>query len=341
MRALVYRGHKQIAVEEIPDAQVPGPEGALVRTTHFAICGSDLHGYRRPTDEERIGQAMGHESIGEVVEVGSEVEHFRPGDRVLVSAIVGCGKCPPCRRLLSGRCEARPGRDGAQAEAIGVHAADSSMLKIPEGVSEEQAVLLTDILPTGYKGSSGAEIKPGDTVAVVGAGPVGQMALETAFLFGPSKVFAIDQVAHRLEEAERLGAIAVDGSQVDPVEAVLDQTEGRGADKVVEAAGPPATIRIAFDVLRQGGVLSQVGASTEPTLPMDIMQLFGKDLTYKIGLVSPQLAWPALVPLIQEGKLHPERVFTHRVPMSEGPGAYEIFDARADGVIKVLVDPAS
>ena len=174
-----------------------------------------------------------------------------------------------------------------------------------------------------------------------GQGPVGQMALETAFLFGPSKVFAIDQVAHRLAEAERLGAIAVDGSQVDPVEAVLDQTGGRGADKVVEAAGPPATVKIAFDVLGQGGVLSQVGASMEPTLPVDMTKLMRKDLTYKIGGVSPPLAWPALVPLVQEGRLHPERVITHRVPMSEGPGAYEIFDARADDVIKMVLDPTA
>ena len=345
MRALVYRGHKQIAVEQVPDAEVPDPEGALVRITRFAICGSDLHGYRRPTDEERVGSIMGHECIGEVVEVGSAVERFTPGDRVIVSAIVGCGKCDPCRRLLSGQCESRPGRTatgpGAQAEATGVHSADSSLLHIPEGVSDEQAVMLTDILPTGYKGSHGAEIEPGDSVAVVGAGPVGQMALETAFLFGPSKVFAIDQVPHRLAEAERLGAIPVDASQVDPVEFVREQTGGRGADKVVEAAGPPATIRIAFDVLGQGGVLSQVGATTEPAMPMDTMEMFGKDLAYKIGLVSPQLAWPALVPLIQEGKLHPERIVTHRVPISEGPAAYEIFDERADGVIKVLLDPSS
>ena len=126
-----------------------------------------------------------------------------------------------------------------------------------------------------------------------------------------------------------------------PVESVLDQTAGRGVDKVVEAAGPQATVRITFDVLRQGGVLSQVGASMEPEMAVGIMEMFGKDLTYRLGLVSPQLAWPALVPLIEQGKLHPERIFTHRVPMSEGPSAYEIFDARADGVIKVLLDPTN
>ncbi len=346
MRALVYRGHKRIEVEQMPDAKVPAPDGALVRTTRFAICGSDLHGYHGPVNEERIGRAMGHECVGEVVSVGPEVRQFRAGDRVLVSAVAGCGRCEACQSLLTARCpnvEARvlggPGLDAGQAEAIGVPAADSTLLRIPEGVSEEQAVLLTDILPTGYKGARGAEIKPGGTVAVVGAGPVGQMALETAFLFGPSKVFAIDQVPHRLAEAERLGAIPINASEIDPVEAVLDQTGGRGAQHVVEAAGPQATVRIAFGVLAHGGVLSQVGATADPEMTVDLMQLFGKDLTYKVGLVSPQFAWPELAPLLQEGKLHPERVFTHHLPMSDGPHGYAIFDERRDGVIKVLLDP--
>ena len=208
-------------------------------------------------------------------------------------------------------------------------------------MTDEQAVLLTDILPTGYKGTRGADIQPGETVAVVGAGPVGQMALETTFLFGPSKVFAIDQVGYRLDEAERIGAIPIDGSKGDPVEAVMQQTDGRGVDKVIEAAGPHATLKIAWEVLAMGGILSQIGATTEGDMPINPMKLFGKDFTYKVGLVSPQLAWPELVPLILEGKLHPERIFTHRMPMSEGPGAYEIFDERADGVIKVMLDPTS
>lgn len=347
MRALVYRGHRRVELERVPDADVPGPDGALVRTTRFAICGSDLHGYHGPVNEERIGRAMGHECIGEVVSVGPEVRRFRAGDRVLVSAVVGCGHCEACDALLTARCpnrEARvlggPGLDAAQAEAIGVPAADSSLLRIPEGIGDEQAVLLTDILPTGYKGARGADIRPGGAVAVVGAGPVGQMAIETAFLFGPSRVFAIDQAAYRLAEAERLGAIPIDASQVDPVEAVLDQTGGRGCAHVVEAAGPQATVRIAFGVLAHGGTLSQVGATADPEMTVNLMAVFGKDLTYRVGLVSPQFAWPELVPLLREGRLHPERVFTHRLPMSEGPRGYSIFDERRDGVIKVLLDPA-
>ena len=299
MRALVYRGHKQVAVEEVPDAHLPGPDGALVRTTRFAICGSDLHGYRRPTDEERVGNPMGHECIGEVVEVGPEVRRFGPGDRVLVSAVVGCGKCPSCQSLITARCleeGARvlggPGLDAAQAEAIGVHAADSSMLRIPEWMSDEQAVLLTDILPTGYKGSRGAEIQPGDTVAVVGLGPVGQMALETAFLFGPSRVFAIDQVGYRLEEAERLGAIPVDASQVDPTESVLEQTEGRGVDKVVEAAGPQATVpdRVRRASPRRRAVAGwrQHGAGDGDGHDGNVRQ--GPDLPRGVGLAAAGLA---------------------------------------------------
>ena len=325
MRAIVYRGHKTVAVEDVPDPQVPGADGAIVRTTRFAICGSDLHGYHGPVDEERIGRTMGHECIGEVVEVGPEVKNFRSGDRVLVSAIGGCGRCAPCRGGLSARCVERASRVprgpglAAQAEAVGVEHADFELLAIPEGVSDEQAVLLTDILPTGYKGTRGAEIQPGETVAVVGAGPVGQMALETSFLFGPSKVFAIDRVPHRLVEAARLGAIPIDASKVDP----------------------HATLKIAFGALARGGILSQVGATREGELPVDPRELFRKDMTYKIGLVSPQFAWPELVPLVQQGTLHPERVITHQMAMSEGPAAYEVFAERADGVIKVLLDPGA
>ena len=341
MRALVYRGHKRIDLEQVPDAEVPAPDGALVRTTSFAICGSDLHGYHGPVNEERIGSTMGHEAIGEVVEVGPDVRRIRPGDHVAVSAVVGCGRCEACQSLVTARCPHTEGRvlNLGQAEAIAVPAADSSLLPIPEGVSDEQAVLLTDILPTGYKGVRGADIQPGGTVAVVGAGPVGQMALETSFLFGPSRVFAIDQVPHRLEEAARLGAIPIDASQVDPVEAVLDQTGGKGCQHVIEAAGPQATVRIAFGVLAHGGTLSQVGATADPEMTVNLMSLFGKDLTYRVGLVSPQYAWPELVPLLQEGKLHPERVFTHTLPMSDGQRGYEIFDNREDGVIKVMLDP--
>ena len=269
------------------------------------------------------------------------MRRIRPGDHVAVSAVVGCGRCEACQSLITARCPNTVGRvlNLGQAEAIAVPAADSSLLPIPEGVSDEQAVLLTDILPTGYKGVRGADIQPGGTVAVVGAGPVGQMALETTFLFGPSKVFAIDQVPHRLEEAARLGAIPIDASQVDPVEAVLEQTGGKGCQHVIEAAGPQATVRIAFNVLAHGGTLSQVGATADPEMTVNLMSLFGKDLTYRVGLVSPQYAWPELIPLLQEGKLHPERVFTHTLPMSDGPRGYEIFDNREDGVIKVMLDP--
>ena len=348
MRALVYRGHKEIEVETVPDAVLPSPDGALVRVTQFAICGSDLHLYHAPTSEDQLGKAMGHECIGEVVETGPDVQRIKVGDRVLVSAAIGCGNCASCRAGLVARCErgetrvfGGSGLDGGQAEAIGVPGADHALLPIPDGISDEQAVLLTDILPTGYKGARSAEIRPGDSVAVIGCGPVGQMALETAFLFGPAQVFAIDQVPHRLEEAQRLGAIPIDASQVDPVEAVRDATAGLGPLRVIEAAGPDATVQMAFDMVRQGGVVSQVGVNQNPALPVNMFALFGKDVTYRIGLVSPQSLWPELVPLLREGRIAPQRVFTHHRSMSEGPDAYEVFNDRSDGVIKVMLDPSA
>ncbi|MFQ5382464.1 MAG: zinc-binding dehydrogenase, partial [Dehalococcoidia bacterium] len=231
--------------------------------------------------------------------------------------------------------------NGAQAEALAVPAADHALMKIPEGMSDARALLLTDILPTGYKGALSADIRPGDSVAVIGCGPVGQMALETAFLFGPARVFAVDQVGYRLAEAERLGATPIDAGKVDPGEAIRDANGGLGPHRVIEAAGPDDTVHLALALVRAGGTVSQVGVNLNPGLPFPMWELFSKDITFRVGLVSPQALWASLLPLLEAERIKPERVFTHDRPMSEGPAAYELFDGRTDGVIKVMLDPAS
>ena len=344
MKALTYHGQRDVRYESVDDPTLPDARGAIISTEQTAICGSDLHGYHGPTTEARIGATLGHESIGEVVEVGGEVRRFRVGDRVLISAAIGCGECPPCLRGKVGACEQHmtrifgAGLGGCQAQAIAVPVADHALLRIPEGVSDEQALLLTDILPTGYYGASNADIRPGQSVAVIGLGPVGQLAVETAMLFGPASVFAIDQVPDRLDAAARLGAIPVNAREVDPVEFVRDHTGGLGPHAVIEAAGPDETVQMSFQMVRGGGVVSQVGVNMNPAFPMNMGMNLMKDITYRVGVCPIPMLWDDLIPLLQEGRLHPERIFTHRLPMSEGGKAYDLFDRRTDGVIKVLLD---
>jgi threonine dehydrogenase-like Zn-dependent dehydrogenase len=285
--------------------------------------------------------------VGEVVEVGSEVRGFRVGDRVLAAGVVGCGRCRECLGGHVTRCLTAPASvfgvspalPGGQAEAVAVPAADHALYRIPDGVSVEQAVLLTDILPTGHFGAANAEIAPGQDVAVIGMGPVGVMALLCAQLRGAARVFALDRVPERLAAAEALGAIPVDASG-DAETAVREATGGHGVDAVVEAVGLDDTIRLALTLARAGGVVSVVGVNVnlDFSFPMGLALL--KGLTFRIGVCPVPETWPALVPLVQAGRIAPERVFTHRMPLSEGARAYQLFDRREDGVLKVLLDPS-
>ncbi len=344
MRGLVFHGKADVRVENLPDPTPPDAHGAVVRVERTAICGSDLHLYHgeMPVGE---GFTLGHEFVGEVVETGSAVEGFRAGDRVIVSGVIGCGLCERCLRGEVVRCERKqtrvfgvgPDLDGGQAEAVAVPGARHAMKKIPDGVSVEQAVLLTDILPTGYFGARMASIQPGDTVIVVGAGPVGLLALLSAQLFGPARVLVVDRVPERLEMARSLGGTPIPADEADA--AIVHLTNEQGADSVIEAVGADETILKSLMWVRAGGTVSVIGVNTSPALPFPMGLALMKDLTFRTGLVPVPELWPALVPLVAEGKLAPERVFTHRMGLSEGPEAYRRFDAREDGILKVLLDP--
>jgi threonine dehydrogenase-like Zn-dependent dehydrogenase len=345
MRAVVLRGERDIVVEDVPDAGVPGPDGLLLRVDRTAICGSDLHLYHGPFTVP--GVHLGHEFVGTVEEVGSEVTTVRAGDRVLVSGVIGCGRCLPCRGGDPVLC-ARSGLQvfgttldlaGGQAEAVGVPAADASVLQIPEGISDEQAVLLTDILPTGYLGAQRADITPGDTVVVIGLGPVGVFALQCAQLYGPARILAVDMVPDRLARAEQLGAEPIDASAGNTVAAVHEATAGRGADAVIEAVGADQSINDAILCAAAGGTVSVIGVNLNLALPYPMPVALFKRLTFRVTLASIPSTWPALIPLIASGRLHPEDVFTHRMGLSAAADAYRIFDARDDGVLKVLLDP--
>jgi threonine dehydrogenase-like Zn-dependent dehydrogenase len=347
MRAVVLRGERDVAVEDVPDAGVPGPAGLLLRVDHTAICGSDLHLYHGPLTIP--GVHLGHEFVGTVEDVGEDVTSVGAGDRVLVSGVIGCGRCAPCRagdpvicrndglQIFGTSLELA----GGQAEAVAVPAADASVLAIPEGMTDEQAVLLTDILPTGFLGARRADISPGDTVVVIGLGPVGVFALQCAQLYGPARVLAVDMVPDRLARAEQLGAEPIDASDGGTIAAVLEATGGHGAEAVIEAVGADGSINDAIFCAAAGGTVSVIGVNMNLGLPLPMPVLLLRRLTFRVTIASIPTTWPQLIPLIASGRLHPEDVFTHRLGLSEAAEAYRIFDAREDGVLKVLLDPRS
>ena len=347
MRGVVLHGDRDVRVDEVPDAVVPGPEGLLLRIERTAICGSDLHLYHGGL-LGMPGVHLGHEFIGTVEDVGGEVHSVGKGDRVLVSGVIGCGRCEPCRAGDPILC--RSGMPtafgtslalhGGQAEAVGVPAADASVLRIPEEISDEQAVLLTDILPTGFLGARRADISPGDTVVVIGLGPVGVFALQCAQLYGPSRILAVDMVPERLARAEQLGAEPIDASGGATVAAVLEATGGRGADAVIEAVGADQSISDAVFCAAPGATVSVIGVNLNLALPLPMPMLLFRKLTLRATFASIPSTWSSLIPLVASGRLHPEEVFTHRLGLSDAAEAYRIFDAREDGVLKVLLDPS-
>jgi alcohol dehydrogenase len=345
MRATVLNGPRDVSLETVPDPVLPGPEGIIVTVERTAICGSDLHLFHdAPTG---IGIQLGHEAIGTVAEVGPHVRNFAPGDRVLVSGVIGCGTCGPCLAgqpnvCLNDKAAAfgtMPDLPGGQAEAMAVPFADLFALRIPENVADEEAVLLTDILPTGYLGALRASIRPGATVAVIGLGPVGIMALQCAALFGPARILAVDQVPERLARAERLGAEPIDAASASGAAQVMEATGGRGADSVIEAVGADATVLDAVSCAASGGTVSIVGVNLSPALPFPMGLVFLKSLTVRTIFAPVPGTWPSLVPLVQAGRLQLVDTFTHRMQLSEVAEAYDLFDSRRDGVLKVLLLP--
>jgi alcohol dehydrogenase len=346
MRATVLEGPRTVTVENVPDPVLPGPEGVIVTVERTAICGSDLHLYHdAPTGS---GIRLGHEAIGTVSEVGPHVRTLRPGDRVLVSGVIGCGICTACLAGQPNVClndknaafGTVPDLPGGQAEAMAVPFADLFALAIPEGIADEEAVLLTDILPTGYLGALRADIRPGATVVVVGLGPVGIMALQCASLFGPARLLAVDVVPERLARAERLGAEPIDARIAPGALQVLEATGGRGAESVIEAVGADATIVDAVSSAAPGGTISVVGVNLSMNLAFPMALVLLKSLTLRAVFAPIPGTWRALVPLLQSGRLSGlGETFTHRMGLEQAPEAYELFDSRADGVLKVLLTP--
>ena len=345
MKGLLYQGTRDIAYGEAPELKPEDTRSAIVKMTACGICGSDLHIYQGHGFSEETGYCVGHEAVGEIVETGSGVSRFRAGDRVMISAAVGCGACVPCMSGNMNECDTHggrcyglgPGLQGVQAEYAMVPAADFGLARIPDGISDDQAVLLTDNLPTAWHGLKGADIHPGATVAVVGCGPIGLMAVEGAFLMGAAKVYAIDLVPERRAMAEAMGAIALDAGEAKAV--IAEQTKGRMCDNVVECVGADPAIHLSLKLAKAAGTVSCIGVNQTMDFKFPMALAFIKNLTFRTGTCSVPQHWPELIPLVQAGKLTPERTITHHMPLSEGAEAYRMFDARENGAMKMILTP--
>jgi len=348
MKGIVFHGVRDVRVEEVSDPRILAPTDAIVSVERAAVCGSDLHiwhGRERGLDP---GTVLGHEFVGRVVEIGREVRTLSTGTRVVSPFTTSCGACFFCRDGLTARCTRSEiygwvqdghGLHGAQAELVRVPLADSTLVAIPAAISAETALLLADVLPTGWYCAERAGVIPGGAYAVVGCGPVGLMAVVAARALGARMVWAVDTVPERLARARVFGATPLALGRDDASAIVRDATDGRGADAVLEAVGNAASHRLALDLVRPGGTISVVGVHTEAAFPFTPAELYDRNLTYRVGrcparrLIEPLLAW------ILAG--HPEvgSVFTHCLPLSRGTTAYQLFDAKDDGCIKVALEP--
>ncbi|BCJ32197.1 glutathione-independent formaldehyde dehydrogenase [Actinocatenispora sera] len=378
MKAVVYKEPFTVAVEDVDDPRIEAPTDALVRITTTAICGSDLHMYEGRTAAP-AGLVFGHENMGIVEEVGAGVSRVRVGDRVSMPFNVACGFCKNCLAGRTGFClTVNPGfgggaygyvsmgpYPGGQAEYLRVPYADFNCLSLPPGEEhEDDFAMLADIFPTGYHGATLAEVSPGETVAVYGAGPVGLMAAYSSLLKGASKVFVVDRVASRLRLAEQVGAIPIDFGATDPVEAIKDQTDGDGTDKGVDAVGYQATVPEGDEqpavvlnqlvhTVRATGMIGVIGLYVPgdpggPTenarrgeLLMQFGKLFEKGLRVGTGQANVKAYNRQLRDLIIAGRATPSFVVSKQLPLSEAPDAYARFDKREDGYSKVVLKPAA
>jgi alcohol dehydrogenase len=344
MKALVYHGPDDKSWDEVPDAALVDDTDAVVRVDATTICGSDLHILKGHLPEVTAGRVLGHEAVGTVLEVGGAVKNVAVGDRILVSCISACGRCRFCRESRYGQCVGGGGWilghniDGTQAEKVRVPFCDTSTYPIPAGVSDEEFLMLADILPTAYEvGVRNGGVSPGDVVAIVGAGPIGLSAIMGAHLFSPSHVIAIDLADTRLEAAKLFGAdVTVNNGREDAVGIVHGLTDGLGADVAIEAVGTPATFELATELVRPGGHVANIGVHGQPAT-LHLETLWTRDVTITTGLVDTD-STPTLSRLVATHQIDAGRFATHHFPLEQFMKAYEVFaNASETGALKVVL----
>ncbi|MFC0242388.1 zinc-dependent alcohol dehydrogenase [Rhodopseudomonas telluris] len=389
MKALTWHGKSDIRCESVPDPKIEHGRDAIIKVTACAICGSDLHLFDGVMPEMRSGDVLGHETMGEVVEVGADNKKLKVGDRVVVPFTISCGECFFCQRGFFSGCE-RTNRDfkkaqemwghspaglfgyshllggyaGGQAEYMRVPYADVGPIKVPDGLSDEQVLFLSDIFPTGFMAADFCDLKGGETVAIWGCGPVGQFAIKSAFILGAERVIAIDTVPERLEMARASGAITIDFKDEDVYERIQDLTSGRGADACIDAVGTEPDTASGFDavidrmkvatfmgtdrphVLRQAihccrnfGTVSIVGVYGGLLDKIPMGSAVNRGLTFRMAQTPVQRYLPQLLGRIEKGEIAPTFVITHRATLEEGPELYKTFRDKKDGCIKVVMKP--
>lgn len=389
MKALTWHGKSDMRCESVPDPRIEDSRDAIIKVTACAICGSDLHIYNGVIPEMEHGDILGHETMGEVVEVGSDNRKLKVGDRVVVPFTISCGECFFCKKGFYSGCErSNPdkakaaklwghspaglfgyshllgGYAGGQAEYLRVPFADVGPIKVPNGLSDEQVLFLSDIFPTGYMAADFCNVQPEDTIAVWGCGPVGQFAIRSAFMLGAARVIAIDTVQERLALAESAGAITIDFRRDDVYDRIQELTQGRGADACIDAVGtePDATasldsaidrvkvatflgtdrphvLRQAINNCRNFGTVSIVGVygGFVDSLPMG--SAVNRGLTFRMAQTPVQHYLPKLLERIERGDIDPSFVITHRASLEEGSELYKTFRDRKDGCVKVVLKP--
>lgn len=348
MKALTFQKPGRVAIETVSEPAIESPTDIIVRNELTAICGSDLHIYLGREEGIDPGTPMGHEFMGEIVEVGHLVETLKVGDRIVSPFTTSCGSCFYCLRELTCRCakgqlfgwvEGGVGLPGAQAEYARVPLADSTAVKIPEGIDGEPALFLGDILATGFFCADMAGVQPGGTYAVVGCGPVGLLAIVAARELGAETIFGLDVIDERLELAASFGATPVNSRNESPKAILEEATNGRGADAVLEVVGSPEASRLAVDLVRPGGVVSAVGVHTEPTFPFSPTEAYDKNLTYRAGRCPARHYMERLLPLVRDRKYDLGSIVSHRLPLAEGVRGYELFEKKLEGCTKVILRP--
>jgi alcohol dehydrogenase len=343
MKALVYHGPGKRSWEDKARPVIKDPTDAIVRITTGTICGTDLHILKGDVPDVKAGRILGHEGVGIVEEVGEGVTAFRPGFPVLISCITSCGKCDFCRKQMYSHC--RNGGwvlghiiDGTQAEYVRIPYADTSLYALPSGVDEDALAMLSDIFPTAFEcGVLNGQVKPGDTVAIVGAGPIGLAALLTARFYSPAEVIAVDVDPNRLDVARDLGAtLVVDSGGGDAAEAVRSFTGGAGVDVAIEAVGVPATFDICQSIVAPGGRIANVGVHGRP-VELHLEKLWSDNITLTTRLVDT-VTTPLLLKLVESGRLQPRSLVTHSFRLSEAMKAYDTFgNAAKERALKVVL----
>jgi alcohol dehydrogenase len=341
MKALVYHGPNSKSWDDVPDPQLIDATDAIVRIDTTTICGTDLHILKGDVPAVTEGRVLGHEGVGTVVAVGSSVRNHAVGDRVIIACISSCGTCTYCRSGNPSHCLAEEGAvgigwilghliDGTQAEMVRIPFADNSLVHLPDGVTDEEAILLSDIFPTGFEiGVQYGRVKPGDTVAVIGAGPVGLAVIATAGLYGAAQVVAIDLDENRLEMAKQVGAThGVNSGDPDWRDQVLALTDGYGVDVAVEAVGVPDTFSMCTRLVRPGGTVANVGVHGK-SVPLELQDLWIKNINISMGLVNTTTLG-MLLKLVAQHKLPVDKFVTHRFALGDVMGAYETFGNAAE-----------